>query len=186
MVNIIKEFYSFINKLSARERKMFWVTVLIVMTLFVDRLVLGPILVRIDTLNKEINEKQIAINRYLQILAQKEKIKQQANRLSVFLEHLKTKEEEVTPILKEIERLANKSAVYLVDMKPAGIRQSGGFKKYLVNLSCEAQMQQLVEFMYNIESSHKLLTIEKYQITPKSKETGVASCTMTVAKIIGM
>ncbi|MCM8782891.1 MAG: type II secretion system protein M, partial [Candidatus Omnitrophica bacterium] len=67
-----------------------------------------------------------------------------------------------------------------------GLRESGTFKKYVINLSCEAQMPQLVEFMYNIESSHRLLSIDKYQITPKSKETGVASCTMTIAKIAGI
>ncbi|MCM8757859.1 MAG: type 4a pilus biogenesis protein PilO [Candidatus Omnitrophica bacterium] len=97
---------------------------------------------------------------------------------------MKPSEDDTTSILKELERLANKSGVYIVDIKPAGLRQEGNFKKYVINLSCEVQMEQLVEFMYNIESSHKLLTIERYQISPKSKETSIASCTMTITKLV--
>jgi len=179
----LKAFYNFIGQLSSRERKIFYITLFVLLIFFLDRMVISPITARLDTLNKEISEKQSAINRYLLIIAQKDKIKQQINKLSVFLESLKSSSDEVTSILKEIERLANKSAVYLVDMKPAGLRQEGPFKKYIVNLNCEAQMEQLVEFMYSIESSHRLLTIEKYEITPKSKETGVAVCTLTVAKM---
>jgi Tfp pilus assembly protein PilO len=180
----IKSFYSFLFTLSKRERKMLYITLFVLSALLIDRLFISPIVGRIDTLNKEISQKQSDINRFLLILAQKEKIKQMTNKLNIFLEGLKASSDEFTVLLKEIERLANKSAVYLVDMKPGGIREQGTFKKYIVNLSCEAQMQQLIEFMYNIESSHKLLTIEKYEITPKSKETGVAVCTLTIAKIV--
>ncbi|MCM8791981.1 MAG: type 4a pilus biogenesis protein PilO [Candidatus Omnitrophica bacterium] len=182
----IKIIYDFISHLSKRERRIFYFTVGVLFILFVDRLVIGPIILRIDTLNKEIFEKQNAINRSLQILAQREKIKQQINKMSIFLENLRSSSDEMTSLLKEVERLANKSAVYLVDMKPGGLKEAGFFKKYVINLNCEAQMPQLVEFMYNIESSHRLMTIEKYEITPKSKETGVASCTMTITKIVGM
>jgi Tfp pilus assembly protein PilO len=87
-------------------------------------------------------------------------------------------------LLKEIESFANKSSVYLVDMKPAGLKPSDSSKKYLISLNCEAQMEQLSDFMYNIENSNKLLTIEKYQISPKSKESSVVRCSMSIAKII--
>ena len=45
-------------------------------------------------------------------------------------------------------------------------------------------MEQLVDFMYNIENSDKLLMIEKYQISPKSKESSVAKCAMSISKIV--
>jgi len=179
----IKFLYDFLGNLSKREKKFFYAALFAISVIFIDRLIISPVIMRIDTLNKEIYQKQSAINKYLLILAQKEKIKQWTNKLSVFLDNLNKPSDDITSVLKEIEKLANKSAVYLVDMKPGGVHQQGAFKKYVVNLNCEAQMQQLVEFMYNIESSYHLLTIEKYEITPKSKESGVASCAMTVVKI---
>ncbi|PIQ86101.1 MAG: hypothetical protein COV73_05065 [Candidatus Omnitrophica bacterium CG11_big_fil_rev_8_21_14_0_20_43_6] len=40
----------------------------------------------------------------------------------------------------------------------------------MINLNCEAQMEQLVNFMYNMENSSSLLSIEKYQLAPKAKD----------------
>jgi hypothetical protein len=73
--------------------------------------------------------------------------------------------------------------VYLIDLKPAGLKTTGGSKRYLINLNCEAQMEQVVEFLYNVENSDKLLTVERYQITPKSKESKVAKCNIAISKI---
>ncbi|MCM8800047.1 MAG: type 4a pilus biogenesis protein PilO [Candidatus Omnitrophica bacterium] len=180
----IKGLYEFLNNLSPREKKIFYIALFILGSVFIDRLVISPIIYRMQTLTKEIEEKESSIRRYLQIISQKDRVKQQINKLSIFFENLKPSEDDTTSILKELERLANKSGVYIVDIKPAGLRQEGNFKKYVINLSCEVQMEQLVEFMYNIESSHKLLTIERYQISPKSKETSIASCTMTITKLV--
>jgi 23S rRNA A2030 N6-methylase RlmJ len=138
------------------------------------------------SLDKEIREKELNIKKGLRILAQKDKVTSEIAKYASILSSLKSEQEDVTPILKEIEILANKTSVYLVDMKPAGLKSSGTSKKYLINLECEAQMEQLTEFMYNIENSNKLLSIEKYQISPKSKESSVATCSMTIAKMIAL
>lgn len=180
----LKGLYEFLNNLSVREKKIFYITLFFLGLVFIDRLIISPISYKMQTLTKEIEEKESSIRRYLQIISQKDRIKQQINKLSVFLENLKSSEDDITSILKELERLANKSGVYIVDIKPAGLKEESNIKKYVINLTCEAQMEQLVEFMYNIESSLKLLTIERYQISPKSKETSVASCTMMITKLI--
>jgi hypothetical protein len=67
-------------------------------------------------------------------------------------------------------------------MKPGAIKTMGELKKYQVNLNCEAQMEQVVNFMYYIENSSKLLTIEKYQMNPKSKESSVVICNLSISK----
>ncbi|HNW40109.1 MAG TPA: GspMb/PilO family protein, partial [Candidatus Omnitrophota bacterium] len=87
---------------------------------------------------------------------------------------------------KEIESLASKSSVYLVDMKPSGTKESGSSKRIMINLNCEAQMEQLVDFMYNLENSNILLSIEKYQLTPKTKESSVAKCSISVYKVVAL
>ena len=136
------------------------------------------------SLNEEIQEKQSSIRKNLHILAQKDRISSEITKYTTFLSSTESDEEEMTSLLKEIEGLANKSSVYLVDMKPAGLKSAGSSKKYLISLNCEAQMEQLTDFMYNIENSNKLLTIEKYQIAPKSKESSVVRCSMSIAKIV--
>jgi len=180
----IKELYRILTRLSKREQFILYVAIFFIALTLLDRLIIEPIFSKMQELDKEIKEKESAIRRNAHILAQKERIASEVAKFSSFLGISKSEEEETTSFLKEIENLANKSSVYLVDMKPAGLKDMGSSKKYLVNLNCEAQMEQITDFMYNIENSNRLLTIEKYQISPKSKESSVAKCSMSISKIV--
>lgn len=180
----LEVFFKFLSRLNKREKVIFYLAVCFVSLLSLDRLIVAPILSKLKKISKEIEEKEIAVKKDLHILSQKDRILSEEARYARFIGGVKNEEEQVTSMLKEIETLTNKSSVYLVDMKPAGFKDSGSSKKYMVNLSCEGEMEQLVDFMYNLENSNKLLTIEKYQIVPKSRESSVASCTMIVSKIV--
>jgi chorismate mutase len=177
----------FLGHLSKKDRIFFYIAVLVVSLLILDRAIISPVFSKIISLNKEIQDKQANIKKNLRILAQKDKILTQGAKYSSFLGDSKlTDDEQVTQVLKELESLASKSSVYLVDMKPAGIKESGSSKKIFINLNCEAQMEQLVDFMYNMENSDSLIFIEKYQLTPKSKESSVAKCSISVNKVVAL
>ena len=175
--------YTFLSHLSKREKVVVYATAFFISLMLLDRMIISPISGKINSLDKEIQAKESDVKKNLRILAQKNRILTESAKYSFFLAGSKSEEEEMTFILKEIENMANKSSVYLIDLKPGGVKTVGSSKKYAVNLTCEAQMEQLTEFMYDIESSDKLLTIEKYQIGPKSKESSVARCTMSISKI---
>lgn len=176
----IQALYAFLGRLSKRERAVFYTAAFFVSLVALDRLVISPVITKIKSLDSEIQEKESAIKKSLRILSQKERIEEEAARYASFLERRKSEEEEMTSLLKEVETLANKAAVYLIDMKPAGLKDN----RYAVNVSCEGQMEQVVSFMYNIENSAKLLMIDKYQITPKSRESSVAKVSMAISKLI--
>ena len=177
----------FLGKLSKKEKIVFYIAIFVVSLLILDRAIISPIFSKIRSLNKEIQDKQTTIKKNLRILSQKDRILQESSKYSSFLGQTKLgDDEQVTLVLKELESLANKSSVYLVDMKPAGIKESGSSKRIMVNLNCEAQMEQLVDFMYNMENSESLISIEKYQITPKAKESSVAKCSISVYKVVGL
>ncbi|MCM8800549.1 MAG: type 4a pilus biogenesis protein PilO [Candidatus Omnitrophica bacterium] len=162
----------------------FYTAVFFVALTLLDRLVIFPIFSRLNALDKEIQEKEAIIKKNLRLLAQKERIIAESNKYSGFLGPLRSEEEEITSLLKEVETLANKSGIYISEMRPAGIKESDTTKRYQLNLSCEGSMEQIAEFMYNIEGSYKLLVIERYQINPKAKESIITRCNITISKII--
>lgn len=180
----MESFNAFLARLSKRERIIFYFTACFILVMSLDRLIVFPVYSRIHTLNKEIKDKESDIKRDLHILTKKDKILSESAKFSSFFESAKTEEEEMTLVLKEIENLASKASVYMVDMKPGAIKTMGELKKYQVNLNCEAQMEQIVSFMYDIENSNKLLTIEKYQMNPKSKESSVVVCSLSISKVV--
>lgn len=180
----IQTLYTVFSRFSKRERLVFYIAISFILVMLLDRLIISPIYLNLKSLDKEIAERQATLKQDLRILAQKERIKAEAGKYSPFVNVPKSDEEVVTVLLKEIEGVAAKSAIYLVDMKPGGVKTEGSNKKYMVNVSCEGKMEQIADFMYNIESSSKLLRIERYQIAPKSKESTAAACSMTISQIV--
>lgn len=177
----LQGFYNFFVHRSKRERYIIYISIFFVSAVFLDRLIISPILSNLKSVDGEIQEKVAGIKKNLHILAQKEKISKEKLKYHSFLENLKFEEEKIA---NEIVGLANKNSVYIIEIKSSDTPLDiGSAKKYLITLSCEAQMEQLAEFMYNIENSDNLLRIEKYQISQKSNESSVARCVMSIAKI---
>jgi Tfp pilus assembly protein PilO len=179
----IKSLSGIISRMNKKEKRIVYIAGFLLAILFLERLIIYPIYYRIKSFNKEIKDTELEIKKNLHIIAQKDKISKEKDAYASFLSRAKSEEEEISSILKEIEELANKSSIYLEDMKPAGTKIIDSNKKYMINLNCEAQMEQLIDFMYNIENSSKLFAIEKYEINPKARDSSVAKCSMSISKI---
>lgn len=183
IISKIEALYKIMGRLSKREKLILYSAVLFASIALLDRLIIGPIFYKVRSLNEEIVKKEADIKNSLRVLSHKEQIMAEKTKYASFLTGSKSEDEETTSILKEIESLADKTSIYLIDLKPGGIREEGLTKKFMVNLNCEGQVEQLVDFMYNIEKSDTLLKIEEYQITPKAKDSSVARCKISVSTI---
>ncbi|MBN1405864.1 MAG: hypothetical protein JW946_05025 [Candidatus Omnitrophica bacterium] len=180
----LQNIQSFIERLPKREKAILYIAVFFVSITLLDRLIISPIFNKIKFLDKEFTDKKKAIKRNMHILSQKDRILAERDKYASLLRSLESEEEQMTAILKEIENLANEASVYLVDMKPADVKNVADTKKYTITLNCEAQVEQLADFMYKIEDSNKLLRVERYQISPKTKDSSMAKCNMFIAKIV--
>jgi DNA-directed RNA polymerase subunit F len=177
-----KKIYAFFSNLSRREKIIFYVALGFLTLTILDRLIIYPVLSKIKSLNEEIRIEKTQIKKDLHILAQKERILKETKKYARYSIQDLSAEEVATALLKEIGDLANKTAVYLVDIKPTGVKEGSVFRKYYVSLSCEAQMEQIFNFMYKLESSNSLLRIEKYNISPKSEGSSIARCSIIISK----
>jgi cell division protein FtsL len=174
-----------LSGLSKREKVVFYVTCLFLFLVVLDKLVIYPVYSKVISLNKEIKDKETGITQDLRILSQEQRIILETKKYASYLSNPESDEEAITSFLKEIENLANKSSLYIVDMKPAGVKsEKGNTRKFQLSLNCEGQMEQLIEFMFSVENFDSLLNIERYQINPKTKDSSTVQCTITISKII--
>ena len=180
---MIKKLSEFYVRLSKREKLILAGTSLVLAALFMDRLILTPARYQIKLLDTKIRDEENAIRKSLQVLLRKDQITTDVKRFAVFSMDVKKPEEQMTSFLKEIENIADKASVSLLYVKPGNEKEGEETKKYLANLECEGQMEEIVSFFYRIEDSVNLLEIEKYDIQPKSKESSVVHCVMTVSKM---
>lgn len=173
------------NSFTKKEKLLLYATLFIIAATLLDRLIILPVYSKIKSLNTQIRDREVSIANNLHILAQQDRIEQEIKNYSSFLHSSATDEENMTSVLKRVEELANKSSLYIVDMKPGGIKENKDkTKKYTVTLSCEGQMEQVMMFLFNIESAGELLMIEKYQVNPKTRDSSVAQCVISIAKVV--
>lgn len=180
----IKKLYAFFSKLSKRERLILYVALGFISLTILDRLIVHPVLSKMRLLVEEIQEEESKTKRDLHIVAQKERIIKETKKYAAYSSRDFSPEEIIILFLKELGNLADKTSVYLVDIKPSGTKVEDVYKKYLVNLNCEGQMEQIINFMYNIETSDNLLKIEKYNISPQTEGSSLARCAMTVSRVV--
>lgn len=186
MIKIPKldEIRKILARLSKREKMALYAAVAVLSITVMDRGIFSPFLSKMKSLDSDIQKKEKEIKNSLHVLGLKNRITAEILQYASYIGGAQSEEEQVTLLLKEIEVLASKSSVYLIDMKPAGAKNIGSCVKYMVTVNIESAMDKLIDFMYAVESSSKLLTIQKYQVSPKNQDSSVAKCTMTIFKTV--
>jgi Tfp pilus assembly protein PilO len=182
--NLIKQIAAKYAKFTNQEKMIFLVASIFVIVASVDRFLISPVHSKLQFIDKEIVSKITSIKTQEDILLRKDRIEIEAAKYKGLITSEGSEEEEISSLMKEVETIANKAAVYLLDMKPSNMKEESGYKKYQVILNAEGNFAKIIEFMYNIETSKKLLKIEKLQLSPKSKDSDVLKCNILISKII--
>jgi len=123
-----------------------------------------PALRKNDTLNKEINIIRLRLIKYAHLLSQKEIIQTKAGGLSAGLDLSGQQKDALVVILSELEGLAKNAGIRLVDVRP----KPGKAKEITVDIKTEGDMQGYLKFIYSLENSLTLLTVNKFQLSAKA------------------
>ena len=181
-IDIVQGFFSRLSKI---ERRFLYGALLFIFLALLDRAVIAPSISKMEAQDEEIKEKKMVIRKDLKILSLKDVIEEENEKYKdYFSKSILSEEEEMTSILKEIEKLANDAGVYLVYIRPGDINTDGPFKLFYVNLNCEGEMSKVVEFLYSMEVSSKLFIIDKYVIAPKAVGSSIAQCKVTAFRVL--
>ena len=180
----MKAITKFYAKLSKGERRTLVVTVLVLSLLFTDRVIVTPLTTTLASLNQSVREQENSIKKSMNVLLYKDGITAESREYMAYSVEAKSPEEEMVGLLREVEAVTERSGVNLIFVKPGAVKEEKEIKKYYANLECEGPMEQVATFFHDIESSSQLVKIEKYQIQPKSKESSIARCTVSVYKTV--
>jgi hypothetical protein len=184
MIKQIQALSTMFSKMSKREKMVLYGAAAFVAIAFLDRAIIGPIVSRTRTLDQAIIDKKAGIERDTKILSQKDSIEMRKAEYRAYSVLATTPEQDTSSLLKEVDALALKSSVNVADMKPQEPKTEQDFKRYQVNVNCEAPFDKLIEFLYNIENSKKVLKIEKFTLSLKSKQDVTLKCMLTVSKVV--
>lgn len=174
----------FWDKLSQKEKLGLSIAAGFLALAFLDRLIINPVRSRFHRLNLQIRISEKQLGGDLRNLNQKGAITGQYEEYLQYVKRSGSDEEEVAKILGEIEALARKSSVYLVDMKPRKPREADFYKEYTVEIETEGQMPALVNFLHQLNTSGQLLRVEKLRLSLTKSGSSVLKASMLITRIL--
>ncbi|MBU0634428.1 MAG: type 4a pilus biogenesis protein PilO [Candidatus Omnitrophica bacterium] len=172
------------KKFSKREKIALSLAVLIVIITFLDRLILNPIINKMKSLKVEVGMLEGEINKNIRILSQRERVERTEKKYAPYAVQASSDEEETANLLKLIENMSQQTSVYIMDLKPAGVTKEAAVKKFMVNIGCEGEMEEILSFMYEIEDADQLLSIGAFTINPKARQSSVVRCQLLIYKVV--
>lgn len=175
---------NFFNKLSKKEKLGLLLAFGFLAVALIDQLVVSPIRTKLKFIDQavHINEKKLKMS--LRNIKQKNMIEKEYEKYVDYVRRTGSNEEEVAKILREIEVLARKSSVYLVDTKPHTPKKVDFYNTYMVEIEGEGRMDSIVDFLHKLNTSKQLLRAEKVRLSIKGKEPGVVKVSMLITKVL--
>ena len=176
---------NFIAGLNAGQKKLLVVTAVIVIAALFDRLLIGPTMSHLSSINEDIVKEEATIKQDMRFLGYKDRILQESREIEPYLtKEVSTDEEMIAAFLRKIESLASKSNVNLIRINPAPGEQGAEYWKYQADLECSGNLPDVIAFMHKINSDNELMKVDKFSLNGKKTDTDDIKAAMTVEKIV--
>ena len=170
-------------RMSKKERNLFLIAIIFVGCAILYRTTLLPAIGNSAALNRRIQLKRRMIKDSLGLLNQKDNIQKESRKYASYAKQKLSEEEETAVLLKEIEDIARKSSVQLIDLKPYSQGKIDFYIEYRIEIETESNMNQLVAFIYNLQNSESLLKVVKFRINSKADKHDILKAYLTITKV---
>lgn len=149
-----------------------------------DRIVIGPMSQKFHHLNQEIRLAELDLCRDMRTLDEKEAVTKEFQDYARYVKQMGSDEEEMARFLREVENLANKSSVNLLDVKPQMPQSKDLQKQFTVEIEAEGDMPAIIMFLHQLNTSDCLLRSEKITLKLIQKEKNILRASILVTKIV--
>lgn len=176
----------FVSNMNEKERRIFYIAAALVTLALLDRLFLGPILNHLESLDEQIEQQKISIERDRRILAYKDKIERETEAFSEYFTQRVPDDDVVNAeFLSNIEKMATRSEVNLVKSNPSHLEKSDQVNRYFASVDCEGAFEDVLSFMHTVNSSENLLRVVEFNMTPRrGGEAGEVKASMSIVKLV--
>ncbi|MCF7854548.1 MAG: hypothetical protein K9N51_07120 [Candidatus Pacebacteria bacterium] len=174
-----------LQHLSGRERTWLALAVIVVAIVVLDRVVLIPVKNNLDAMEADIQAKKAQLVGYQHSATQKPFVVRAYSRYEPYLQRVGSDEEETSRILGTIETVARSTDVKLVDAKAREPRGEQWYKLFNVEIKAEATVQELVKFLYKLNTSEDALRVDTLQVSVGDRGSPAVRATALITKLAG-
>ncbi|MDP8213348.1 MAG: hypothetical protein P9X22_08715 [Candidatus Zapsychrus exili] len=175
----------YIAKLSEKEKKIFYIAIVLVSLALLDRLFLGPVLDKLNDIKKEVETQKSVIQRDARFLQYKDKIiKENEVFDSYFIDEIEDEDVISADFLSTVEKLATNLNINLARSNPTKTEARKRYIEYYAELDCSGNLENIISFMHAINSTSEMLKVVKFNMTEKRGFPDEVNVSMTIVKLI--
>jgi hypothetical protein len=150
-----------------------------------DRLLIGPTMSRLSSIEEDITKEEEVIKQDLRFLGYKKRILQESQDIDPFLtKNVLSDNEMIAAFLNKIQNLAGQMKVNLIKINPSPGQQDTDYWKYQAELECSGQLADVISFMHAVNSGTDLMKVDKFSLNAKKSDTDEIKAAMTIEKIV--
>lgn len=168
-----------------RERLLWMVTIGLGTVFLVDRVLLSGMRAKSEALRREITTEEVGLRSGVGIQKRKGMIQGERQRYSGYLLPPASDRELIGTFLKETERIAQEAGAVILDLTPDNQPAKGApYKLYKAQLKAEASVEQLLNFLYKLQTSRLLIKLDRFSITPKDERAALVRLETTISMAV--
>lgn len=183
---LLADFNKFLAGLNDLQKKLLVAALVVLVIALFDRLLIGPTMTKLSSIDAEINREETDIKQDLRFLNYKDRITKEHQEIEpYFSTDIPTEEELISAFLKRIEGIAAESNVTIAKVTPSAGNSDGEYLRYQADLECSGKLPDIVTFMHRFNSANELMKVVKYSLFGKKADADDnIKASLTVEKII--
>jgi len=170
------------KELTRREKVLFFGTILLLLGWILYEGIWSSIIQEWKNVSQEISIQEKKLEKSLRIISRQDEIERKYKKYANAT--VNSEETEIAVVLKEVEQIANKTNVKTTNIKAQPVKDMKFYKKVTVGVECEANIKDLVQFIYNLQKSPQILRVQKLRMGTKGKNEAFLKVSFLIDKIL--
>lgn len=176
---------AFFKSKAGRERTLWIATVALGMLFLSDRVLLSGLRAKGETLRREITAEEVDLRSGVGLQKRRGTIQTDRQRYGHYLLPPASDRELIGKFLKETERIAQEAGAVILDLTPDNQPAKGApYKLYKAQLKAEATIEQLLNFLYKLQTSRLLVKLDRFSVTPKDERAALVRLETTISMAV--
>ena len=168
--------------MKTKEKIIFISAAIIIFIFLFSKFFLSTLRLKLKDLNQQIDAEEKILKHNLSTRARKDQILKEYNNYQSYLLKPDHDRKIIAEFLKEIEKLAQISGVSIINLTPEEERTNEeGYQIYKAELKAEAYIEQIIDFLYKIQTSNFLIKIDKFSLAPRDREADILNLEASIS-----
>ena len=174
-------------RLTQKEKILAYAVIAVVVIFFFQKVILSGVFSKVHNISNQIKASEAELSLAMGIQSRKDTIEEDSKTYSAFLSTESVSDvKAVTDFLKEVEDIARRAGVSIVNLSPENQnKEAGEYKKIYASLRFESSPDQLFAFLDEVGKSKRLVKAEKLAISAKDEDATAlrVDATMSMAAL---